>query len=221
MKKIIKSTLSLMLAFVLIIPVFLLTGCSKKYTINVKISAGEGSVLLQQESMIAGTSKSVVGNNAVEEGAKFEFLIKPATGYEIKSIKEDGVLVETGYDKKGTYRSFVDVKANHKVEVEFQKEKFAVTFKCKDGSNNWVDYKVVENIEYNSEINLNDAIYGGTGNKNWYKNVNGAITYFYNDNSDPNAAIPSYYTADSNILVVKTNWTIYTTKTADEIPAVA
>ena len=218
MKKLFKSILSLSVAFVLVLPLLLLAGCSKKYTITVSINAGEGSVLLKQVSTDAGSSKSVVGKNSVAEGEKFEFLITPNTGYQIKSIKEDGVLVEGDYDKAGTYRSFANVKANHKVEVEFEKVEYTVTFMCKNGSDEWETYTTV-NVKYDEAINLNAAEFGGENNNNWYKTVNGNVVYLYNDNADPTASVPAYYTADSNTLVVKQNWTIYTNKTAAEIPA--
>ena len=191
MKSFLKSILCLTLICLMFVPLFMFSGCTRNYTISVNIIGGEGDVLLKQTSMVAGTSKSVVGNNVVSQGEKFEFLISPKTGWQIKSIKEDDVAVSEEYDRSGAYRCFVEVKASHKVEIEFEKVEYTITFKCKDGEN-FVDYTVLTK-QYNDEIDLNGEVFGGQNNKNWYKIVNSEVVYLYNDNSDPDAEIPSSF----------------------------
>lgn len=217
MKKIIKSILSLSLALILVIPVLLLTGCTKKYTITVNIASGSGVVLMQQETMRAGSSKSVEGKNVVSEGEKFEFLIKPNTGWEIESITEDGVVVTDDYDKTGTYRSFTDVKKNHTVEVKFKKLNYIITLMCRDedDASSFVLFDTVT-VAYGEGLDLNQTQFGGDENKNWwYKDNNNQKIYLYNNKTDASAEIEQGYI--SNVLVVKKARTLYSDKSAAQI----
>ncbi|MBQ7466939.1 MAG: hypothetical protein IJS74_02575 [Clostridia bacterium] len=220
MKKLFKSILSLTIAFVLVLPLLVLAGCSKKYTITVAVKAGEGQVLLQQQSMEAGSSTSVVGKNSVAEGEKFEFLVSANAGYKIKSIKEDGVLVEADYSKTKIYRSFVDVKANHKVEVEFEKYDYTVTIMCKnEAGTDYVQYGDILYVKSGDIVDFNANIYGGANNTNWFVYKPGSVKeYLFNGKSDVGAAADAGY--EANIFAVRKNWTVYTDLKAAEIPAV-
>ncbi len=213
MKKFFKSLMSLTLALVLIIPVLLLAGCTKKYTVEVGIAEGDGFVYLYQHE-----GQSVLGKNVVSEGEKFEFLIKPKNdGWEIESIIEDGVLVTEDYSKEGTYRSFVDIKKNHTVEVKFKKIEFTITLMCvdEDDASAFVVFDTVT-VKYDEELDLNQTQYGGMNNKNWwYTNSNNQKIYLYNNQTDIDVEPAQGYA--SNILVVKKTRTLYSNKTAAQI----
>ena len=221
MKKFVKSILCFSIALMLAIPMFIFSGCSKNYTVTVNVLAGQGDVLLKQETLDAGSSFSVKGNNKVAEGTKFEFLIAPSNGWQIKSITEDGVKIpESSYNKEGTYRTFVNVKANHKVEVEFEKMEFDVTFMCKsDSGDDFVQYGEILHVEFEETINLNTDFYGGTDNQYWYAyDIDGldGVVYLYNHQNDLGADLKAGY--ERNILKVRKELLIYTNKTAAEIP---
>ena len=214
MKKLFKSILSLSIVLAFVLPAILLVGCSKKYTIDVAVLAGDGQVLLKQASV--DSAKSIAGKNSVAEGETFEFLISPNNGWVIKSVKKDGIAVES-FDKNGYYESFVDVKADHTVEVEFEKVQYTVTFMCKNDVNADVVYRVEYVVNNETALDLNANIFGGDNNNNWFVYLaNGTKMYLCNGKTTIDAVKESDY--EVNKLYVRTNWVVYTDKTADQIP---
>ena len=214
MKKFFKSLTAICLMAVLLLPALLLAGCTKNYTIKISIAEGEnyGQILANQQEGI-----SVIGNNVVEGGSKFEYYIKANNGYEISEIVIDGEVQELS-NKQEVYKFFDDIKTNHTVAVKFAKVKYEVTLMCRteDGT----DYEEFEKIliEKDSALNLNSAKYGGEANKNWFYKFGNKNYYIYNDSQDVNAEVPAPY--ESNMFYVRSNRTIYTDKKASELPQI-
>lgn len=120
MKKFIKVFSSLCLVLVVGVAV-LLSGCTKKF--NVNISATAGGEILQQ----ATNSKSLIGDNEVEQGKDFSLVISANPGYYIAKVTVNGKAVDmTDWELDGysvpTYHIYAvkNVQADVKVVVTFE-----------------------------------------------------------------------------------------------------
>ena len=86
----------------------------------------------------------MIGKNEVEEGSRFEYSVVPATGYQIKYIKVDGVEIEytiseADYDKGASIaRPLLSehIDANHTIEVAFEARTYYLTFAYGSNANN-------------------------------------------------------------------------------------
>lgn len=161
MKKFIKSISFLCLALVMLVPMFALAGCSKKWTVTVSIEAGQGVVM--KKVKVDTDAKSYVGKNTVEEGSKFEYLVSPATGYEIEKILVNNEEIDI-LDKDGFYPCIESVEKNITIKVYFKVKKVQVIFACNNGN----DIIKATRLDYGSTINLNDAKFGGENNDFWF-----------------------------------------------------
>ena len=126
MKKFMKSLSLICLAVLMLCPL-MLAGCARNYTIDISIAGGKGFVLEKGYE-----AKNVVGSNVVKDGEKFEYFIKPNTGYQIAKIVIDGEEWTEDYtrDETGTYLSFEEVDKNHTVVVTFEAIDRQVTLYC-------------------------------------------------------------------------------------------
>lgn len=194
MKKFIKSLSMICLALVMLVPAFALAGCSKKYTINVSIEAGDGVVLKQ--SLVDTESKNYVGKNTVEEGSKFEYFVKPATGYEIDKIVVNGTEIEIT-NKAGFYPVIEKVEKNYTIKVYFKIKKVTVKFACNGG----LDTIATVKYDANAQINLGAEMFGGEDNGLWYARVDGS----------------SAVSLSNNVTLSGVDVTIYTIKTREEL----
>ena len=192
-----------------------LVGCDKNYTITISVEGGgSGAVLLKNVENI-----SVVGKNAVKEGEKFEYVIKPANGYEIGEIKIDGV-IQTGYDKNDTGFAFEDIKDDHTVVVKFVAKRYEVSFYCltEIGGTEYEVYKTPLTIAYGQELNLNESEFGGEIAL-WYERdeKTSKRTYCYNGSSVSTDDIKEEYQSKSNILYIRKDKKLFCDKTALEL----
>ena len=211
MKKFFKSLSVICLALVLLFPLALV-GCDKNHTITIEIVQGQGNgfVFLKDVEGV-----SVTGENAVNEGDKFEYYVVPAEGYQIAKVLIDGV-EQTGYDKDGTYFSFDKVEKSHKVHVYFEAKVCVVTFYCVSAGNDFEVFKTV-NINKGEQIDLNQASYGGAKALWYYKDGNKNV-YFFNGLTTVTETVPEGY-EDSNILFVHGDGKVYCNKTAADLIA--
>lgn len=215
MKKIIKTISTICLVLLMAVPMFMLAGCSKNYTIEIIVDGGNGGVFKQK------TELSVIGKNTVDGEEKFEYFISPNAGYEIESITIDGENVEVT-NAAGMYKFFEDIKDNHTVVVKFKPVVCEITFMCRnDADTEWVKVTALNSaVDYGTCLNLNTARFGGQNNKIWFKfNSKNQKVYIYNDNTDKDAAIPTGY--DSNLIYVRSSKGIvlYTDLTVSELNA--
>ncbi len=169
MKKFIKSISFLCLALVMIVPMFALAGCSKKWTVRVSIESGQGVVMKKVKT--DADAESYVGKNTVEEGSKFEYLVSPATGYEIDKILVNDEEIEI-LNKEGFYPVIESVEKNYTIKVYFKVKKVQVIFACNNGN----DIIKTATLDYGTVINLNDAKYGGENNDLWFVLIGDSVT---------------------------------------------
>lgn len=137
MKKFIKSLSLICLAVLMVCPL-MLAGCARNYNITIEIAAGQGVVLEKGYDQ----AKTVVGKNTVKQGDRFEFLVKPTTGYQIAKIEIDGAEYTESYEKgeDGTYLSFEDVDKNHNVKITFEAIDRFVRFECQGAGGTYEIY---------------------------------------------------------------------------------
>lgn len=206
MKKLFKSLSVICLALVLLCPLALV-GCSKNYTINIQIveNADGGAVYLKNVNGI-----SAVGDNTVKEGEKFEYYIKPSTGYYISKVEVNGV-PQTGYDVNDAYLSVEKVKKDVNVKVYFAKKAYTVTLYCQATGGGFEVFKTID-VLYQEPLNLNN--YGGEVAL-WYVKVGNKNIYRYNNSENINASIPQGF--ESNYIYVKGDTSVYCDKTAQEL----
>lgn len=169
MKKFIKSLSFLCLALVMVVPMFALAGCSKKWTVKVSIESGQGVVM--KKVKVDSDAESYVGKNTVEEGSKFEYLVSPATGYEIDKILVNDEEIEI-LNKEGFYPVIESVEKNYTIKVYFKVKKVQVIFACNNGS----DIIKTATLDYGTTINLNDAKFGGENNDLWFVLIGDSVT---------------------------------------------
>ncbi len=214
MKKIFKSISIICLMLIMLCPLALV-GCDKHYTIDIDVVEGKGFVYLKDVEGI-----SVVGDNAVDAGEKFEYYIVPRAGYRISKIVVDGK-EQTNYSDTGAYLNFEDVKEDHNVDVYFIKTNLVVTFYCVSASGSFEVFKYVE-VNDGGYVNLNETTNGG-GVALWYRKDGTQNIYIYNHSTDINASkddIDVNSGLESNILYVRNvDAEIYCDKTADELIA--
>lgn len=215
MKKYFKGLALACLAIIMFCPL-IFAGCSKNYTIKISIASGEGQVYKKDVNGI-----SVLGNNTVKKGEKFEFFIEPASGYIISKIVIDGEEYDKSFTQDGCYLSFEDVDRNHNVEITFAFEEWTLNFMCLDDTTGTqVLYKQVS-VTINSAVNLNNAEYGGENNKLWYTidTTQGAetrVVYLCNGKSDPDQEADAGY--EVNMLFVRmNNLEVYSTLTKTQL----
>ena len=200
MKNLFKSLSVICLALVLLCPLALV-GCSKNYTINISIVEGSQGGYVYMKNI---NGVSVLGDNTVKSGDKFEYFVTPKDGYVISKILVDGK-PQTDFDaEKGSYLYFEDVKKDHKVKVYFKAKTYVVSLYCKvsPAGGEFELFKTVD-VEYGSALNLNN--YGGE-QALWFVRENNVDTYLF-DESDP----------DSNLLFVLDNVNVYCNKTAQDL----
>lgn len=177
MKKFIKSLTMLCFALVLCVPMFMLAGCTKNYTITISVEAGKGSVYKAKED---NGQENLLGKNTVKGGEKFEYYVVPATGYEIEKVVVDGEEVEITNDS-GTYFYIEEVDKNHIIQAYFREKNYTITFQCSDGN----EFFLQKNCKFNSTIDLNAKEFGGNDNDFWYvinsKNERETIRTKYNN----------------------------------------
>lgn len=209
MKKFLKSISVICLMLVMALPITLLAGCTKNYTINVSIASGSeyGQVLANQEE-----GRSILGKNTVEEGTKFEYLVKAKENCEIESIVVDGKAIEIT-NKVAMYPVFEEVTGSHTVVVKFKRATVVVNLFAKNDEDQTVLWKTIQ-VEYQSTLDFNAAEFGVPNNKDWKK---GDGTYLYNNSKDANAEIPSGY--KSNKVTIRGEMSFYTDKKVSELPA--
>lgn len=159
MKKFIKSLTMLCFALVLCVPMFMLAGCTKNYTITVSVEAGKGFVYKAKED---NGQKNLLGKNTVKGGEKFEYFVSPATGYEIDKIVVNGEEIEVT-DTLKIYPYIEKVDKNYIIEVYFKEMICTVTFQCSDGNELFLQ----KNYKYGSTIDFNAKEFGGNNNDFW------------------------------------------------------
>ena len=209
MKKFLKSLSLICLAIMLLCPT-LLAGCSMNYNIKIEIIGAENSGFVYLKDV---EGVSVVGDNTVSSGEKFEYFVVPSTGYQIEKILVDGVPQED-FDVNETYLYFDNVKKDHDVKVYFEPKTYTVNFYCMGDGGLFKPYSSVP-VKYGSSLNLNLATYGGE-TALWFV-MNGIDRiYIYNGSTNPEASIPENY-EDSNLFFVYGNANIYCTKTEAEL----
>lgn len=178
MKKFIKSLTMLCFAIVLCVPMLVFAGCTKNYTINVSVKAGEGNVY--KKVLEDKDQKNYVGKNTVKGGEKFEYNVAPAYGYEIDKVVVNGE-EEAVTNSAGTYFYINEVDKNYEIEVYFKVKKFTVTFSCSDGA----EFYMQRNYDYGTYVDLSATEFGGSGNDFWYvidsKNNRESISELYNN----------------------------------------
>lgn len=199
MKKIIKSLTMLCLALVLCVPMFMLAGCTKNYTITISIEAGKGTVY--KKVLEDKDQKPLVGKNTVKGGEKFEYLVSPSSGYEIEKVVVNGEEVEIT-NVGGTYFYIKEVDKNYTIEVYFKEEVYTVTFQCSDGTELFLQ----KNYKYGSTIDFNAKEFGGNNNDFWY----------VIDSENRSVSIKESH---NNRLTVGRDLTIRTSKTKAELEA--
>lgn len=160
MKKFIKSLTMLCFALVLCVPMFMLAGCTKNYTITISVEAGNGTVY--KKVLEDKDKKNLVGKNTVRGGEKFEYLVSPSSGYEIEKVVVNGEEVEIT-NVGGTYFYIKEVDKNYTIEVYFKEKIYTVTFQCSDGNELFLQ----KNYKFNSIIDFNAKEFGGNNNDFW------------------------------------------------------
>ena len=185
MKKFIKSLTMLCFALVLCVPMFMLAGCTKNYTITISVEAGKGSVYKAKED---NGQENLLGKNTVRGGEKFEYYVVPATGYEIDKVVVDGEEVEIT-NISGTYFYIEKVDKNHTIQAYFKEKIYTVTFQCSDGNELFLQ----KNYKFNSIIDFNAKEFGGNNNDFWYvvnsKNEQISIKTKYNNRISVSGAL--------------------------------
>lgn len=161
MKKFIKSLTMLCFAIVLCVPMLVFAGCTKNYTINVSVKAGEGNVY--KKVLEDKDQKNYVGKNTVKGGEKFEYYVVPSTGYEIEKVVVNGEEANVT-NVAGTYFYIDKVDQNYTIEVYFKEKMFTVTFQCSDGA----EFYLQKNYKFGTYIDFNDNEFGGNNNNFWY-----------------------------------------------------
>lgn len=199
MKKFIKSLTMLCFALVLCVPMFMLAGCTKNYTITVSVEAGKGFVYKAKED---NGQKNLLGKNTVKGGEKFEYFVYPATGYEIDKIVVNGEEIEVT-DTLKIYPYIEKVDKNYIIEVYFKEMICTVTFQCSDGNELFLQ----KNYKFNSIIDFNAKEFGGNNNDFWY----------VIDSENHNISIKESH---NNRLTVGRDLTIRTSKTKAELDAI-
>lgn len=177
MKKFFKIFLALSLALVCIVPIGLtLAGCSKNYTVNVEIKAGNGDVFIKNVD-----GQSVVGRNTVKSGEKFEFFVSPQNGYIIDKVVIGGVEQDpAGYDATGAYLYIEKVQKNTTVEVTFKRREWTVTFKCKGAAEGEWETYTTKNVLHEGTLDLTSDPLKKDG-VNWYAVLSSGKKYYLNN----------------------------------------
>ena len=142
MKKLKYILSAILLAICVMVPAFALVGCKRKYVVTISVAEGHGDVTSVDQ--LTSTKRSLIGKNEVEEGSRFEYSVVPATGYQIKYIKVDGVEIEytiseADYDKGASIaRPLLSehIDANHTIEVAFEARTYYLTFAYGSNANN-------------------------------------------------------------------------------------
>lgn len=199
MKKFIKSLTMLCFALVLCVPMFMLAGCTKNYTITISVEAGKGFVYKAKED---NGQENLLGKNTVRGGEKFEYFVSPATGYEIDKIVVNGEEIEVT-DTLKIYPYIEKVDKNYIIEVYFKEKIYTVTFQCSDGNELFLQ----KNYKFNSIIDFNAKEFGGNNNDFWY----------VIDSENHNISIKESH---NNRLTVGRDLTIRTSKTKAELEAI-
>lgn len=185
MKKFIKSLTMLCFALVLCVPMFMLAGCTKNYTITFSVEAGKGFVYKAKED---NGQENLLGKNTVRGGEKFEYFVSPATGYEIDKIVVNGEEIEVT-DTLKIYPYIEKVDKNYIIEVYFKEMICTVTFQCSDGNELFLQ----KNYKFNSIIDFNAKEFGGNNNDFWYvvnsKNEQMSIKTKYNNRISVSGAL--------------------------------
>lgn len=177
MKKFLKCLSIMCLALVMFLPI-MLAGCAKNYTITIEVENNVGgSVYLK-----GADGKLVVGRNTVKQGEKFEYFVKPDTGYVISKITQDGEELEKNYDKDGAYLAIDEVTKNSSIVVTFARREWVVTFECFDDG----EYKTytTKKVMHQSVLDLtNDPL--NVEGAHWYVVLsNGRKQYLENGKND-------------------------------------
>ena len=199
MKKFIKSLTMLCLALVLCVPMFMLAGCTKNYTITFSVEAGKGFVYKAKED---NGQENLLGKNTVKGGEKFEYLVSPSSGYEIDKIVVNGEEIEVT-DTLKIYPYIEKVDKNYIIEVYFKEMICTVTFQCSDGNELFLQ----KNYKYGSTINFNAKEFGGNNNDFWC----------VIDSNNHSVSIKERY---NNSLTVGRDLIIKTSKTKAELDAI-
>ena len=141
MKKLKYILSAIILVLCVMVPAFALVGCKKHYTVSVSVVEGEGDVTRVDQ---LSTKHSLIGTNDLEEGARFEYSVVPATGYQIKYIKVDGTeiayTISDADNDKGAYiaRPLLTehISSDHTIQVAFEKRTYFLTFAFGGNSQN-------------------------------------------------------------------------------------
>ena len=198
MKKGFKSfAIVLLLSFMFVAPI--LAGCSKTCIVEVAVKAGNGDVRYNKQSL--------VGKNAVAEGSQFRFVITPDTGYEIAEIVIDGEEYTRSYKRSGTEITLDKITKDAKIEVAFRLKTYTVTVKCSDVRGGqfygFVDYRTYS-VLHGQRLDL--SAFG--------ENV--VDVFFYNKQLADGTQVRQAINTSVGILV-NTDFTVYTDKTATEL----
>ena len=155
MKKFLKVFTSLCLVVVVACAV-LLSGCAKKFNVNVAATEGGNVYKVGSESV------SLKGDNEVEEGKNFRIAISADDGYYIEKVTLNGKNVDIAGWSSHTYHIYVlpKVKADAKVVV-----KFAVIEGTGNFTFNFVDNNgfTVDSVSYSIPKNVQFALFNKAG----------------------------------------------------------
>ena len=139
MKKVKYILTSIIFILMLFVPAFALVGCAKHFKVNIAIvpfSETELGGEVVSVTQLTHQKKSLVGENDVEQGSKFEYSVVPSGGFVIDYIKVDGRTLEYGTDYTtsalnldetyGIARLMLsdNIQESHNVEVKFKKREF-------------------------------------------------------------------------------------------------
>jgi len=212
MKKFIKTISTICLVLLMAVPMMLLAGCSKNYTIEIIVDGGNGGVFKHK------TEVSVIGKNTVEGDEKFEYSISPYTGNEIESIFIDGVKQEVT-SPSGMWLYFDNITENHTVVVKFKPIECTVLFMCRnDADTDYIEFKRIS-VNYNANIHNYIEQYGGANNKLWYTLSGEDKIYTYNGSKNLNDPLPSDSVANTFYIGSVGTTTLYTDMTKTQLEA--
>ena len=136
MKKLKYILAALLVLLTVGMPVAILSGCARHYTVNVSIVEGKGDVR-KRKSNTNEDAVSVVGENDAESGTDFYYAVGPATHYEIWYVKENGEFVYSAAapqsyknrpDADGNLNLTLEVSKDSTIEVAFRRKTYTITF---------------------------------------------------------------------------------------------
>ena len=200
------------LLLVMVVP-FCLTGCTKHYKINITVAEGLGDVRI---GLTNEDTKSLVGENEVEEGSTFEFSCTPFQHYEVGYIKVDGSYIYNIEWAENTYNPtdlgdfkprIPNVDADHSIVVGFTPKTYKMTFFYVDP-----DTIGTTNVSY-IQLAVNSSPYVVEGNCETTQTITGLSNEFkiYNKENE----LVEWTHGDT--IMFKNDYALYIDKTEAEL----